>query len=126
MISNKLEIIFDKQRELNLRVGVDTDSMHKDQKAEWLLNYTRAISQETAELVDSVPWSWWKHYQKFDEQNARVEVIDILHFVISAAQVLGMTADDVFELYMAKNRVNHERQDSGYAIKNEDDCRNLV
>lgn len=126
MINNKLEIIFDKQRELNLRVGVDTDSMYKEQRAEWLLNYARAISQETAELVDSVPWSWWKHYQEFDEQNARVEVIDILHFVISAAQVLGMTADDVFELYMAKNRVNHERQDAGYAIKSEDDCRNLV
>jgi dimeric dUTPase (all-alpha-NTP-PPase superfamily) len=78
-----------------------------------------------AELIDSVPWKWWAKYQKFDEQNARVEVIDLFHFLISIAQALGMTADDVFQAYLKKNQVNHQRQESGYAQKDEADSRHI-
>ena len=66
------------------------------------------MSQEIAELTDSVPWKWWAKYQKFDEQNARVEVVDLFHFLISLAQVLGMSADDVFQAYLKKNEVNFQ------------------
>ena len=62
------------------------------------------MTQEMAELVDSVPWKWWAKYQKFDEQNARVEVVDLFHFLISMAQVLGMSGDDVFQAYIKKER----------------------
>jgi hypothetical protein len=41
------------------------------------------MSQEIAELTDSVPWKWWAKYQKFDPQNARVEVVDL--FISSSA-----------------------------------------
>lgn len=90
-------------------------------KAEWVLNYTRAMQQEIAELIDSVPWKWWAKYQQFDQQNARVEVVDLFHFLISIAQVLGMSADDVYNAYLKKNEVNHKRQDSGYTDKDHSD-----
>ncbi len=109
------------QKALNQRIGVHTDAMEEQEKVEWLLNYCRAMTQEIAELTDSVPWKWWAKYQKFDEQNARVEVVDLFHFLISAAQVLGMSADDVFNKYMKKNQVNFQRQDSGYTVKDEKD-----
>jgi dimeric dUTPase (all-alpha-NTP-PPase superfamily) len=83
------------------------------------------MQQEIAELIDSVPWKWWAKYQKFDEQNARVEVVDLFHFLISVAQVLGMSADDVFQAYVKKNQVNLQRQDSGYAVKDESDSRHI-
>jgi len=76
-------------------------------------------------LTDSVPWKWWAKYQEFDKQNARVEVIDLFHFLVSLAQTLGMTADDVFDAYVAKNKVNHQRQDSGYTEKDEADSRHI-
>ena len=81
--------------------------------------------RQIAELTDSVPWKWWAKYQKLDEQNARVEVVDLFHFLISLAQVLGMSADDVFEAYMKKNEVNFQRQDSGYTEKNENDSKHI-
>ena len=118
---DKLSEMFALQKELNQRIGVDTDSMNEDQRKEWLLNYSRALSQELAELIDSVPWKWWAKYQKFDKQNAQVEIIDIFHFLISLAQTAGLSADDVFELYTKKNKVNHNRQDSGYEKKDESD-----
>ena len=113
------------QQALNQRIGVNTDSMTEEEKTKWILNYCRAMSQEMAELTDSVPWKWWAKYQKFDEQNARVEVVDLFHFLISMAQVLGMSADDVFNAYVKKNEVNFKRQDSGYTKKDHDDSKHI-
>ena len=96
-----------------------------EEKAKWILNYTRAMQQETAELIDSVPWKWWAKYQKFDEQNAKVEVVDLFHFLVSLAQTLGMTPDDVYQAYLKKNAVNHQRQESGYVKKDETDSKHI-
>ena len=122
---DKLEEIFRLQAVLNKRIGVDLNHLSEEAKTKWVLNYTRAMTQEIAELIDSVPWKWWTKYQKFDDQNARVEVIDLFHFLISIAQSLGMTADDVFQAYVKKNEVNHQRQESGYAKKDEADSRHI-
>ncbi|MFO1461841.1 MAG: dUTPase [Verrucomicrobiota bacterium] len=122
---DQLRELFRMQKALNERIGVFTDQMDEEARTKWILNYTRAMTQELAELTDSVPWKWWAKYQKFDEQNARVEVVDLLHFLISLAQVLGMSADDVFQAYLKKNEVNFKRQDTGYASKDHDDSRHI-
>ena len=122
---DQLRELFRMQKTLNERIGVRTEGMSTEQKTQWLLNYCRAMSQEIAELTDSVPWKWWAKYQKFDEQNARVEVVDLFHFLISLAQVLGMSADDVFQAYLRKNEVNFKRQDSGYTVKDEHDSKHI-
>jgi dimeric dUTPase (all-alpha-NTP-PPase superfamily) len=113
--------LFRMQKALNERIGVQTDGMSEAEKTKWILNYCRAMTQEIAELTDSVPWKWWAKYQKFDGQNARVEVVDLFHFLISLAQVLGMSADDMFAAYVKKNEVNFKRQESGYTVKDEND-----
>ena len=124
-MQDQLRELFRMQAALNRRIGVDTSSMDDAEKTRWILNYCRAMSQELAELTDSVPWKWWAKYQKFDEQNARVEVVDLLHFLVSMAQVLGMSADDVFQAYVKKNEVNLRRQDTGYATKDHGDSAHI-
>ena len=122
---DKLDKIFEMQEKLNRRIGINLDDLGDDEKIKWILNYSRALQQEVSELIDSVPWKWWAKYQKFDRQNARVEVVDIVHFLVSIAQVLGMSADDIFDAYCKKNAINHERQGSGYVTKNKDDSRSV-
>tara|TARA_B100001778_G_scaffold184600_1_gene152014 strand:- start:629 stop:1000 length:372 start_codon:yes stop_codon:yes gene_type:complete len=122
---DKLEKIFDMQDDLNKRIGIVTNDLSEEEKTKWVLNYTRAMQQEMAELIDSVPWKWWAKYQEFDEQNAKVEIIDLFHFLISLAQVMGMTPDDVYQAYVKKNKVNHDRQESGYSEKDEADSRHI-
>ncbi len=122
---DQLRELFRMQQALNQRIGVNTAGMTDEEKTRWILNYCRAMSQELAELTDSVPWKWWAKYQKFDEQNARVEVVDLFHFLISLAQTLGMSADDVFNAYMKKNEVNLKRQDSGYTQKDHEDSKHI-
>lgn len=122
---DKLAGIFYLQKLLNQRIGVDTDHMDDKQRQQWLLNYCRALIQEAAELTDCVPWKWWASYQKFDKQNARVEIVDLLHFVVSLAQVMEITPDELFEAYTKKHLVNLQRQASGYMVKDENDNRHI-
>ncbi len=122
---DKMDEIFALQEKLNQRIGVKMAEMNDDDRAQWILNYIRAMQQELAELTDSVPWKWWAKYQEFDKQNAKVEIVDLFHFLISLAQVMGMTSDDVFNAYLEKNKVNHTRQDSGYKMKDENDSRHI-
>ncbi len=124
-MSDRLEVLFNMQEALNRRIGVNTQEMSDEERVRWVLNYCRAMSQEIAELTDSVPWKWWAKYQTFDKQNCCVEVVDLLHFLISLAQVLGMSAEDVFQAYVKKNEVNFQRQDDGYGVKDEEDSRHI-
>ena len=122
---DKLDELFQLQKHLNQRIAVDTDELTEAERQQWLLHYCRAMSQEVAELTDCVPWKWWAKYQSFDHQNARVEVVDLFHFLISAAQVLELSAHDIFEAYTKKHQVNLNRQASGYVTKDESDNKHI-
>src|SRR5260370_17046250 len=84
--ADQLRELFRMQKALNERIGVRTDGMSEEDKTKWLLNYCRAMSQEIAELTDTVPWKWWAKYQKFDEQNAPVEVVVLFHSLSTLPQ----------------------------------------
>ncbi|WP_297453003.1 dUTP diphosphatase [Persephonella sp.] len=45
-------------------------------------DFARATWIECAELVDSLPWKWWKK-QTPDMENVQIEVVDIWHFIMS-------------------------------------------
>ena len=118
---DKLDQLFEMQRRLTERIlGPNAYQTLQNDAPEWILKLSRALQQETAELIDCVPWKWWAHYQKFDRDHAKVELIDILHFVILLAQTRGMDAEEIFRIYQQKNKVNLQRQDSGYLEKAKD------
>jgi len=52
---DKFEEIFTMQDALNRKIGVVLPPASEEEKAKWILNYTRAMQQEIAELIDSVP-----------------------------------------------------------------------
>ena len=104
------------------------DEVSKDKKLqeEWVKNYTLAMRQECAELMDSTNWKWWRtKVDLLDEQNVKVELIDILHFWMSACMVMGLEPEDVLRMYKQKNEVNYQRQKSGYIVKDENDSRHI-
>lgn len=130
-----LHELFEAQAELNKRIGFDCAALKKsfDPKlaGEWLNDYIAAASNELEELRDSTYWKHWckearegRRFEIHDLQNARVEVIDLLFFWISMAQCVGLSADDVQELYFKKLGVNHKRQDSDYSMADKDESDN--
>ena len=127
-----LEDMFERQAALNKRIGYDTKAQreHFDPLAagKWLNDYIMAASNELEELRDCTFWKHWcaeaqqgKRFAIHDLQNARVEVIDLLFFWISMAQCVGLSAEDVYKLYLQKLEVNHRRQDREYSMTSKDE-----
>ena len=100
--------------------------MVNDLPNEWLVNYSKAIKEELLELDDELLWKWWSK-DKIDMQNIRVELIDILHFLVSAMMCAGLNAEKVFDIYRQKHAINIKRQDTEYnkKIKTEDDNKEI-
>ncbi|CAM37015.1 putative deoxyuridine triphosphatase [Leishmania braziliensis MHOM/BR/75/M2904] len=58
-------------------------------------NWALAITMESAELLDSYPWKWWKNLNATpDLENVKIELVDILHFSLSGAMQMRSTPDD--------------------------------
>ena len=73
-----------------------------------------AIIHEAVELQRTTNWKWWKKPTKFNEEEAKEELIDIWHFVVQASLELKLTPDDILEEYKRKNEINRDRQRNGY------------
>ncbi len=130
-----LDELFELQASLNKRIGHDTQALRENfdpLKAGELLNdYLMAASNELEELRDCTYWKHWckearegRRFELHDLQNARVEVIDLMFFLISMAQCVGLTAQDVVDLYKQKLAVNHARQDQNYSMAAKDEADN--
>lgn len=79
--------------------AADTGSlMVNDLPNKWLANYSRAMQDELNELNEELLWKWWSK-DEIDIQNIRVELIDILHFLVSAMISAGLTPEKVFDVY---------------------------
>ncbi|MFL2556291.1 MAG: dUTPase [Gammaproteobacteria bacterium] len=94
----------------------NNEIMVNDLPNEWLVKYAKALKEELLELDDELLWKWWSK-DKIDMQNIRVELIDILHFLISAMMCAGLSAEKVFDIYKQKHAVNIKRQDANYNIE---------
>ncbi len=133
---DSLELIYNKQIELQNRLGFDFKDWSLKQISDfWLVN-KHAMSDELNEMFDalgginegigSAAWKYWKSDNKKAESmkisdlsdSDRLELyyewIDGLHFYMNFAISIGMTSKDITNLYMAKNAENHDRQDRGY------------
>lgn len=78
---------------------------------QWIQKQTLAMISELAELLEEVNFKWWKNPHELSRENIHEELSDILHFFISMCLEAGMTADDLYNVYVGKNRENHARQD---------------
>lgn len=75
-----------------------------------LINWSRYIYMETAELIESYPYKHWKSINgTVDSQNVKIEFIDIWHFIMS------MTIEYAFDQYI----VNVQKQNPNLDIKRE-------
>ena len=101
----------------------------------WMVN-KHAMSDELNEMFDalggindgigSAAWKYWKQDNKKaskmtiedlstdDLLELYYEWIDGLHFYMNFAIAIGMTSDQIVNLYMAKQKENINRQERGY------------
>lgn len=118
----KLETMIDKQREFQTRLNPDFNRMTVEQRVAFIKEHSIHLNQEVNEMLYELPFfKPWKDYSgmtsteimaAFDK--AKMECVDAWHFFMNIMIALGFTADSFYEMYMAKNKENHRRQDVGY------------
>ena len=86
----------------------------------WIQKQTLAMLSEMAELLDEVNFKWWKNPKAIDKPALKEELVDILHFFLSMCLEAGMSAEEMYLIYLNKNAENFARQEGksqkpGYA-----------
>ncbi|MDR3263260.1 MAG: dUTPase [Clostridiales bacterium] len=106
--NDKLETIFYYQ---NLFDGfVKKERNLNFSKEEWIQKEILATLSELSELLTEVNFKWWKNPKPLNEDNIKDELVDILHFFVGMCLNAGMSADELFDRYLAKNKENFDRQ----------------
>jgi dimeric dUTPase (all-alpha-NTP-PPase superfamily) len=108
---DSLESIFSMQKELATMMDLSRYPKTLEGKVSAL---STAIIHEAVELQRLTDWKWWKKPTAFDTASAKEELIDIWHFVVQASIELGMDPTEIVQEYVRKNKVNRDRQISGY------------
>ena len=108
---DRLDTIFQLQKGLSEMMKLDRYPKDSEGRISAL---STAIMHEAVELQRTTNWKWWKTPTKFNEVEAREELIDIWHFVVQASLELHLTPDDIVAEYKKKNQINRERQKNGY------------
>lgn len=107
---DKLEHIFEMQEKLNSFI-INNHKIHKQYSPEvWIQKNILAVISELSEVLDEVNFKWWKNPKAIDSQSLKEELVDVLHFFVSMCLHAGMTADELYQIYLEKNKENIKRQ----------------
>lgn len=105
---DKLDVIFQLQQSLDEDIVARRNLDFP--KEVWLQKEVLAMISELSEVLDEVNFKWWKNPKPVDDAALKGELVDVLHFFVSMCLKSGMSAEELFELYKAKNQENFDRQ----------------
>lgn len=105
---DKLDTIFEMQKALNDYI-IEKRGLSYG-KEEWIQKRSLALIDEITELLNEINYKWWKNPKPIDDAAVKEELVDVLHFYIGMCIDAGMTAEELFEIYLAKNKENYDRQ----------------
>ena len=111
---DKLEEMFQMQRALD--ADIETNRALHFTTEEWMQKEVLAMLSELAEVLDEVNFKWWKNPKPLDDDKLKNEVVDVAHFLLSMCLRSGMSADELYARYVAKNQENFDRQ-HGRSVK---------
>lgn len=106
---DRLGQVFERQRrfqeELVRRRGLDFD------QSTWVQKQALALIVELGEVLEESRYKWWKNPEPIDQARLYEELVDVFHFFVALCLAAGMSAEDLFRGYLAKNDENQRRQD---------------
>ncbi len=106
--ADKLDTLFEMQAALDRYI---TEERHLGfTPAEWIQKRILALLSELAEVLDEVRFKWWKNAEPIDADALKEELVDVLHFYIGMCVDAGLSADELYEIYLRKNKENYDRQ----------------
>lgn len=107
---DKLDFLFKKQKELQELIGYDNITFDNNY---FNLMFIGCIT-ELNECIECTKWKPWKKSSINNIPELQKEVIDLWHFVINLTLASGLNANDLFNMYIEKNKINIDKQVKGY------------
>ncbi|MBR2874502.1 MAG: dUTPase [Clostridia bacterium] len=107
---DKLEQIFAMQNMLDEDIKQRRGLNDKYTPEEWIQKKILATLSELSELLDEVNFKWWKNPKELNYDLIKGELTDILHFFVSMCLTAGMSAEELYNYYVEKNKENFDRQ----------------
>lgn len=105
---DKLDVLF------KMQAGLDGYIREKRNlsfsRGEWVCKKAMALMVELGEVVEEAKYKWWKNDSEIDDAALKEEIVDVLHFFLGMAIDAGMTSDELFDIYLKKNKENYDRQ----------------
>lgn len=77
----------------------------------WIQKQALALMVELGEVLEAAQFKWWKDPAPVDRSALVEELVDVLHFFVALCLACGVSADELYEGYLAKNRENFRRQE---------------
>lgn len=116
---DKLDVLFRMQKGLDAYIREKRNLDYT--KGEWVCKKALALMVELGEVVEEAKYKWWKNPTEIDDAKLKEEIVDVLHFFLGMCIDSGMTADELFDIYLKKNKENYARQNglsskTGYAL----------
>lgn len=117
---DKLDVIFEMQEKLNQDI-IDKRNLQCISDEEWIQKHMIAMFTEMAEVLEEINYKWWKNKKEVNKDNLKEELVDVLHFYVSMCLKAGMTSNELYEIYLKKNKENFDRQNGlsnkkGYSV----------
>lgn len=112
-IGHKLEDIMSRQKEFGGKF-CKFGKLSLEEKQVWTKEFILCCMDELSEVLNHMSWKHWKKPEPVDAIELKYELVDLLHFLISMMLVWDMDAKEVYSMYVAKNKENHDRQKRGY------------
>lgn len=107
---DKLQEMLRLQKVLDDRLGFT----ERDVQTKINDNFMSAL-HEWCELHDKSHWKRWKKsFKEPSHDEVLEEFADLIHFILQYALIKGYSADDIYNMYVYKNEINHKRIENNY------------
>lgn len=107
---DKLDIIFEKQFELQVKLGQVATPLGFRQ--EQIDKTVLCIIDELFELLRETNYKYWRKSKSINEDELKMEFIDVFKFVLNLGLLLGIDSEELFLLFNQKDKINHKRIDN--------------
>jgi dimeric dUTPase (all-alpha-NTP-PPase superfamily) len=116
VVDPRLTHMLHMQRTLQLMYndGKTIEDFTDEERMQAIRDNVLACTDELHEALAETGWKPWASSNHLNVEAFKSELVDAWHFFMNLMLHSGMTADDLYQGYVAKNRKNIQRQAEGY------------
>lgn len=112
-VGASFDVLLNLQRKIESQWGRLPDSENPENVSQYIREVALCLEDELHEALAHVHWKPWKTSRGFkDREKYRVELADVLHFVLDLYLAAGLTGSDIYADYLAKHQENLKRRNS--------------